>query len=103
MNLIFSSPLELVAIVAVALTVTTVTKDGEATWFEGVLLLAVYLLAVVLLLARGEAAQPSALAPAWERTVPPAQHSRRPEDRPVRPRSVEMMVWKRRRVGLLRR
>ncbi|MEW6422104.1 MAG: calcium/proton exchanger, partial [Deinococcota bacterium] len=35
---------ELVAIVAVALTVTTVTKDGEATWFEGVLLLAVYLL-----------------------------------------------------------
>jgi Ca2+:H+ antiporter len=44
MNLVFSSPLELVAIVAVALTVTTVTKDGEATWFEGVLLLAVYLL-----------------------------------------------------------
>ncbi len=29
---------------AVALIVTTVTKDGEATWFEGVLLLAVYLL-----------------------------------------------------------
>ncbi len=29
---------------AVALTVTTVTKDGEATWFEGVLLLSVYLL-----------------------------------------------------------
>ncbi|AWN22019.1 calcium/proton exchanger [Deinococcus irradiatisoli] len=44
MNLIFSSPLELVAIVAVALIVTTVTKDGEATWFEGVLLLSVYLL-----------------------------------------------------------
>ncbi|WP_424952907.1 calcium/proton exchanger [Deinococcus sp.] len=44
MNLVFSSPLELVAIVAVALTVTTVTKDGEATWFEGVLLLTVYLL-----------------------------------------------------------
>ncbi|QLG10177.1 calcium/proton exchanger [Deinococcus sp. D7000] len=44
MNLVFSSPLELVAIVAVALTVTTVTKDGEATWFEGVLLLSVYLL-----------------------------------------------------------
>ncbi|SMB88950.1 calcium/proton exchanger [Deinococcus hopiensis] len=44
MNLVFSSPLELVAIVAVALTVTTVTKDGEATWFEGVMLLAVYLL-----------------------------------------------------------
>ncbi|EYB66956.1 calcium/proton exchanger [Deinococcus phoenicis] len=44
MNLVFSSPLELVAIVAVALIVTTVTKDGEATWFEGVLLIAVYLL-----------------------------------------------------------
>ncbi|GBF05531.1 cation exchanger, chaA [Deinococcus aerius] len=44
MNLVFSSPLELVAIVAVALTVSTVTRDGEATWFEGVLLLAVYLL-----------------------------------------------------------
>ncbi|THF71451.1 calcium/proton exchanger [Deinococcus sp. Arct2-2] len=44
MNLVFSSPLELVAIVAVALTVTTVTKDGEATWFEGVLLLTVYVL-----------------------------------------------------------
>nr|WP_202630411.1 calcium/proton exchanger [Deinococcus alpinitundrae] len=44
MNLVFSSPLELVAIVAVALIVTTVTKDGEATWFEGVMLIAVYLL-----------------------------------------------------------
>lgn len=44
MNLVFSSPLELVAIMAVALIVTTVTKDGEATWFEGVLLIAVYLL-----------------------------------------------------------
>ncbi|MGY2894028.1 Ca2+:H+ antiporter [Deinococcus sp. UYEF24] len=44
MNLVFSSPLELVAIVAVALSVITVTKDGEATWFEGVLLLAVYIL-----------------------------------------------------------
>ncbi len=76
MNLIFSSPLELVAIVAVALTVTTVTKDGEATWFEGVLLLAVYLLLALsfyFVTPRGEAAQPSALAPAWERTVPPAQ------------------------------
>ena len=44
MNLVFSSPLELVAIVAVALSVITVTKDGEATWFEGILLLAVYIL-----------------------------------------------------------
>lgn len=42
MNLVFGSPLELIAIIAVALTVTAVTKDGETTWFEGVLLLAVY-------------------------------------------------------------
>ena len=44
MNLVFSSPLELVAIVAVAIIVTTVTKDGITTWFEGVLLIAVYVL-----------------------------------------------------------
>lgn len=44
MNLVFSSPLELVAIVAVAITVSSVTRDGEATWFEGVLLITVYLL-----------------------------------------------------------
>ncbi|MBZ9714151.1 calcium/proton exchanger [Deinococcus multiflagellatus] len=43
MDLVFSSPLELIAIIAVALIVTSVTKDGETTWFEGVLLLAVYL------------------------------------------------------------
>ncbi|THF85331.1 calcium/proton exchanger [Deinococcus sp. KSM4-11] len=42
MNLVFSSPLELIAIIAVALIVTSVTKDGETTWFEGVLLIAVY-------------------------------------------------------------
>ena len=44
MNLVFSSPLELIAVVAVAITVTAVTRDGETTWFEGVLLLAVYAL-----------------------------------------------------------
>ncbi|WP_291426370.1 calcium/proton exchanger [Deinococcus sp.] len=44
MNLVFSSPLELVAIVAVAITVSAVTRDGEATWFEGVLLITVYVL-----------------------------------------------------------
>lgn len=43
MNLVFSSPLELIAIIAVALIVTSVTKDGETTWFEGVLLIAVYI------------------------------------------------------------
>lgn len=42
MNLVFGNPLELVAIAAAAFTVTAVTRDGETTWFEGVLLLAVY-------------------------------------------------------------
>jgi Ca2+:H+ antiporter len=63
MNLVFGSPLELVAIVAVALIVTTVTKDGEATWFEGVLLIAVYLLLALsffFVTPRGEESAPSA-------------------------------------------
>lgn len=42
MNLVFSNPLELVAITAAAFTVNTIARDGETTWFEGVLLLAVY-------------------------------------------------------------
>jgi Ca2+:H+ antiporter len=44
MDLVFSNPLELIAIVAVALVVNSVARDGETTWFEGVLLLAVYVL-----------------------------------------------------------
>ncbi|MEO8681349.1 MAG: calcium/proton exchanger [Vicinamibacterales bacterium] len=44
MNLVFSSPLELVAIAAVAFVVNSIAQDGETTWFEGVLLLAIYLL-----------------------------------------------------------
>ena len=42
MNLVFSNPLELIAITAAAFTVTSIARDGETTWFEGVLLLAVY-------------------------------------------------------------
>jgi Ca2+:H+ antiporter len=42
MNLVFSNPLELIAIAAAALTVNSIARDGETTWFEGVLLLAVY-------------------------------------------------------------
>jgi Ca2+:H+ antiporter len=42
MNLVFSNPLELIAIAAVAFIVNAIAHDGEATWFEGVLLLAVY-------------------------------------------------------------
>ncbi len=44
MNLIFSNPLELVAIVGMVFTVNSIAADGETTWFEGTLLVAVYVL-----------------------------------------------------------
>ena len=44
MNLVFANPLELMAIAGVAFTVNAIAHDGETTWFEGVLLLAVYAL-----------------------------------------------------------
>jgi Ca2+:H+ antiporter len=44
MNLVFDNPLELVAIASVAFVVNAITHDGEATWFEGLLLVAVYAL-----------------------------------------------------------
>jgi Ca2+:H+ antiporter len=44
MNLVFANPLELVAIAGVAFAVNAIAQDGETTWFEGVLLLAVYAL-----------------------------------------------------------
>ena len=44
MNLVFSNPLELIAIAGVAFGVNSVAQDGETTWFEGVLLLAVYVI-----------------------------------------------------------
>ena len=44
MNLVFSNPLELIAIAGVAFAVNAIAHDGETTWFEGVLLLAVYVL-----------------------------------------------------------
>ncbi len=42
MNLVFENPLELVAIAGVTFAVNAIAEDGETTWFEGVLLLAVY-------------------------------------------------------------
>lgn len=42
MDLVFRNPLELIAIAACAFTVNAIAQDGETTWFEGVLLLAVY-------------------------------------------------------------
>lgn len=44
MNRVFDNPLELVAIASVAFVVNAITRDGEATWFEGVLPIAVYVL-----------------------------------------------------------
>lgn len=44
MDLVFENPLELIAIASVAFVVNAIAQDGEATWFEGVLLLAVYVL-----------------------------------------------------------
>jgi Ca2+:H+ antiporter len=47
MNLVFSNPLELIAVAAVAFTVNAIAADGETTWFEGVLLLGVYAVLVL--------------------------------------------------------
>lgn len=44
MNLVFSNPIELIAIAATAFVVNAIAHDGETTWFEGVMLLAVYAL-----------------------------------------------------------
>jgi Ca2+:H+ antiporter len=44
MNLVFGNPLELIAIAGSAFAVNSIAQDGETTWFEGVLLLAVYAL-----------------------------------------------------------
>lgn len=42
MNLVFTNPLELIAVAGVAFAVNSIAQDGETTWFEGVLLIAVY-------------------------------------------------------------
>lgn len=44
MTLVFSNPLHLFAIAGTALIVNAVARDGETTWFEGLLLLGVYVL-----------------------------------------------------------
>jgi Ca2+:H+ antiporter len=44
MDLVFANPLELAGIVGATIAINTITRDGETTWFEGVLLLAVYAL-----------------------------------------------------------
>lgn len=47
LNLVFDNPLELIAISATAFAVNSISQDGETTWFEGALLLAVYVLLAV--------------------------------------------------------
>lgn len=44
MNLVFSDPMHLFAIAATALIVNSIARDGETTWFEGLLLVGVYVL-----------------------------------------------------------
>jgi Ca2+:H+ antiporter len=44
MNLVFASPLDLFAIASAGFIVRAVAADGETTWFEGLLLVGVYLL-----------------------------------------------------------
>jgi len=43
MTLMFSNPLDLFAIAGTAFIVNAITSDGETTWFEGVMLIGVYL------------------------------------------------------------
>ncbi len=42
MNLVFANPLELIAIAGVSFAVNAIASDGETNWFEGLLLLGVY-------------------------------------------------------------
>ena len=44
MNLVFHSPLDLFAMAGAAFAVRAVAADGETTWFEGLLLVGVYVL-----------------------------------------------------------
>lgn len=47
MTLVFTSPLELIALAAAAMTVNTIADDGETNWFEGAMLLAAYVILAV--------------------------------------------------------
>jgi Ca2+:H+ antiporter len=47
MNLIFGSPLELVAVASTVFAVNTIAQDGETSWFEGILLVGIYAILVV--------------------------------------------------------
>jgi Ca2+:H+ antiporter len=53
MTLDFSDPLYLFAIAGTAFIVNSITGDGETTWFEGLLLLGVYILLALAFLFTG--------------------------------------------------
>ena len=55
MSLVFASPLDLFAIVGAAFIVRAVAADGETTWYEGFLLIGVYLLFALAYYYQGEA------------------------------------------------
>ncbi len=55
MNLVFGSPLELFAIASAVFMVRAIAADGETTWYEGMLLIGVYVLFALAFFFRGEA------------------------------------------------
>ena len=44
MNLVFGSPLNLFAVASAAFIVRAIAADGETNWYEGFLLIGVYVL-----------------------------------------------------------
>jgi Ca2+:H+ antiporter len=44
MNLVFANPIEMIAIAVVAFVVNAISQDGQVTWFEGAMLLGVYIM-----------------------------------------------------------
>ena len=44
MTLVFSNPLHLFALASTAFIGNAIARDGETTWFEGLLLIGVYVL-----------------------------------------------------------
>jgi len=47
MDLVFANPLELAAIASTAFAVNTIARDGETTWFEGLMLVGVWLVLAI--------------------------------------------------------
>ena len=55
MNLVFGSPLDLFAIASAAFIVRAIAADGETTWYEGFLLVGVYVLFALAYFFQGQA------------------------------------------------